>query len=340
MTKNNELNVIMIGPRGVGKSSVLAAMHGEIKDDFNGTGWKFYPEGNDMIILEQRTETLRRLGDEIYRPKKTKGLPPTSKVEEFSFSITPLKGKEGMQLCFQDIPGEFYEPPKEDGSPFNWNQVVSGLESALASVIVVDAPYLMEKNGRLHDSANRPGQIDMLFRAVNAEKRRLVLFVPARCEKYIREGRADEMAQRIRDTYASLLGFLGQEELKDSVAVALIPVETVGALEFSHFDKEEPVFLKKSKTSKYAPKHCEIPLRFILRFLLIGCLEDDTNLFSFIQKSSLLTSLVHAVRGESKLREALKKVSAGLGGLSKTVPGFQMLQEPKWFAKGLRQEVN
>jgi hypothetical protein len=65
---------------------------------------------------------------------------------------------------------------------------------------------------------------------------------------------------------------------KPYVAVAITPIQTVGSVVFSHFDRDEfgrphHVWRKTSPDAPFAPVDCDQPLRYLMGFLIKQHLE-------------------------------------------------------------------
>lgn len=266
------LNVMMVGPRGVGKSSLLAAMYERLQPEFNDTGCRLAPVSTTGAQLAQRLGELKTLGDEF---RSTGGLAGDANVRDYEFEIGPVRGKPSLNLNFSDVPGRYYAA---DAARSETETVDEHLTRAVASVVAIDAPALMEEGGKYHDAINRPGQVRDLYQRVlsSADETRLVILAPVRCEAYlaVKQGksRASELLAQVRKGYEGLLAVLRQKEFRDRVAVVITPVQTVGCVRFSRFETDSghpvAVFRKFTHDAAYAPSDCEQPLRYILRYLL------------------------------------------------------------------------
>ena len=343
------LNVMMVGPRGVGKSSLLAAMYDKLQPEFNNTGCRLTPVSTTGAQLAERLGQLKMLGDE-FRPSG--GLAGDAKVRDYEFEIGPVKGKPSLQLIFSDVPGRYYNT---DADASESKEVDSRLTQAVASVIAIDAPALMEDRGKYHEAINRPGQIrDLYSRVLScAEGSRFVILAPVRCEAYLAErsgkSRATELLERVREGYKDLLGVLQQDEFRDRIAVVITPVQTVGCLRFSRFEmvhgRPEAVFRKINHESAYNPIDCEQPLRYILRYLLdlhTAHIQQNKGIFDWLLpdfvKDFLRSlplpeffndALAKLLTDDRHLQDAIIKIS---GGLKRNSGGFAIVQGGNFFA--------
>lgn len=124
----------------------------------------------------------------------------------------------------------------------------------------------------------KPGEL------INGEK--MVLFVPLKCEKYYYQDndkdskyfgkRMAELKERVKDGYSELLAYLCNEENRKYFTVAIMPVLTLGGIEFKCFTNNtdsKGISSNDIKYSycdigmdKYSPKYCEQPLIFSLLY--------------------------------------------------------------------------
>ena len=343
------LKVMMVGPRGVGKSSLLAAMYERLQPEFIGTGCRLTPESTTGAKLAERLGQLKILGEEF---PPTGGRTGDTKVIDYEFDIGPVKGKPSLQMIFSDVPGRYYSA---DADASESKEVDNRLTQAVASVIAIDTPALMEEHGKYHETINLPGQIRDLYQRVlsGAEDSRFVILAPVRCEAYLAmkqgKSRAKELLDKVKKGYEALLDVLQQNEFRDRVAVVITPVQTVGCLRFSRFEMTkagpEAVFRKFTHESVYKPVDCEQPLRYILRYLLDlhtahiqqngGVL--DWLLPDFVKKflrslplpDFFNDALAKLFSDDRHLQDAINKVSQGL---KRDGDGFAIVQGGNFFA--------
>ncbi|NEP36011.1 hypothetical protein [Moorena sp. SIO3B2] len=259
-----ELKVTMLGNRGVGKTSVLTAMYEQFSDTFEEADLQLTPDSESSALLQKRLGQLKALLDDF---EATGGLEGDQKPQSFKFGLGKIGDKPSLQLTFQDFPGEYID---KDGE-----FVKKVMHECVAVLIAIDAPALMEANGKWHHLMNRPKQICDFFKISYGDLKepRLVILVPVRCEKYLQnEEDAKKLRNCIKDKYAELFRLFKSENLLTKIACVITPVQTVGTVIFNNIrvENKKPhfYFRKISHDAGYSPKDSDQPLRYLLSFLL------------------------------------------------------------------------
>ncbi|BAY87999.1 hypothetical protein NIES267_75410 (plasmid) [Calothrix parasitica NIES-267] len=283
MSKLQELNIIMLAPRGVGKTSLLAAMHEEFDKTFESAGLTTWV--SDSQTLDAIEECKRLLQNMDYRLQKL-AEPTVPKLnpwedEGFVFEVGN-GGKKFMKIRFTDPSGEYFKPT---ATPDQKKYVKEQLTLCDAVIIPIDATALMEKKtgrtrnaeiGSWHVEKNDPERITKLLKDAyeSLTKPRLVILAPLKCESYMKTDEdANDLVDHIKIGYRKLLDFLKEDALYDKLAVVIAPVQTIGHITFSHAETDNNSFTKffYNKVpidAPYAPKDGDQPLRYVLRFLL------------------------------------------------------------------------
>lgn len=292
-TPKHVLKITMLGPTGVGKTSLLAAMYRHFEETIGLTNLQLRPDQQSSAILQQRLEELQSLVGESIRVRK--GITSTDEARSFIFDLGKKGATPSLRLQFQDYPGNDIE--YNSNTPERVESVENFLRESVAVLIAIDAPALMEPNqqgqwkGQWHEQINKPLTITTLFKKAyeNLDSPKLVILAPVKCEKYLQNHRdTNELLNRIRDKYASLLQFLKCDTLIPNVAVVVTPIQTVGSVVFSYIKVEdgEPrfYFRKPDPDVAYSPKDSEQPLRYLLRFLLTTHLQQQRwPIFNFLR---------------------------------------------------------
>lgn len=308
MSNLQELNIIMVAPRGVGKTSLLAAMHEEFNKTFDRAGLTTWT--SDSQTLDSIEECKRLLRNMDYRLQKLVDPTPPKldpwEDEGFVFEVGS-GGKKFMKVRFTDPSGEYF---KQTASPEQKDYVKQQLNQCDAVVIPIDSTALMEKKigktkpgeiGPWHEAKNDPDRITKLLKDayVNLRRPRLVILAPLKCESYMKSDRdANELLDRVKIGYRELLDFFKEDDQYHKLAVVVTPIQTIGHITFSHAETIDgyPRFYynKVPLDAPYAPKDGDQPLRYVLRFLL--------NVFNESQKIEL-----------EKARENLEKLEHEAG---------------------------
>lgn len=267
------MKVCMMGPRAVGKTSILTAIFNDTQENLGlATNLLLRAEGDTLAELTDKKHQLNAIfaNREEITDKPGAGLAATSTVNTFDFAFG-LKGKEPrIDLEIKDFPGEYVlDRPCE---------VIKFINDSAAVFIAIDTPHLMEDEGRFCELKNRPSAITDFFKKQGQNGEKLVLFVPLKCERYFYENRMDEVLARVEEVYSDLIAHF---KASDKVACAVTPILTLGDVEFSQFKKtllgkvamndngypEEVIYRFRCNNPKYNPAFCVQPLYYMLSFL-------------------------------------------------------------------------
>ncbi|KYC36116.1 hypothetical protein WA1_40980 [Scytonema hofmannii PCC 7110] len=269
----DELKITMLGPSGVGKTTLLTALYEQFENTIGKTDLQLTPDEESSAILQERLMELKSLLND-FEPRGgvsgTEGEP--EHLRSFVFGLGKKGKKPSLELHFQDYPGGYHAAK---ATPEKKQFVKKMLTECVAVLIAIDAPALMEQKGKWHEQINRVQQMTDLFKTAyqELESPRLVIFAPVKCEKYLKDEKtAQELLIRIKEGYAKLIDLFNSAVLLPKVAVVVTPVQTVGSVVFSRveIDSNIPHFLfrKTSHDAAYSPTDSEQPLRYLLRFLL------------------------------------------------------------------------
>lgn len=285
----NELKVIMLGTSGVGKTSLLAAMHEEFEKTFKQANLQIWPEETKTSLAIDECKLILKNID----PRLEKYVPASIPLdrpwddEGFRFGIGS-GDKKLIRLKFTDPSGEYFKP---DAKQEYKQYVEEQLNDCDAVIIPVDATALMEtKTGKVkgteigtwHKEINEPDRITALLKNAyeNLQKPRLVILAPVKCESYMRTPRdANDLLDHVKKGYQELLEFFKQESLLKNLAVVVTPVQTIGNVQFAYhrvdeYGKTRFYYHKTPLDAPYAPLYGEQPLRYVLRFVLNVSVEN------------------------------------------------------------------
>ena len=289
-----ELKITMLGASGVGKTTLLTAMYEQFESNIGNTNLQLTPDDESAAILQDRLIELKSLLD-VFEASGRMGIQGTEamagpeSLRSFTFGLGKKGEAPSLNLHFYDYPGGYHatQATKEEKE-----FVKRTLRESTAVLIPIDAPSLMEKNGKFHEKINRPQQIKALFNAAyqDLNSPRLLIFAPVKCEKYLKNNKtAKELLEKVKQGYAPLLDHFNSPSLNPWVASVITPVQTVGSVIFSrmHVDSENNphfYFRKTRHDAEYSPIDSEQPLRYLLRFLLKLHLDSrQWKFFNFLR---------------------------------------------------------
>ena len=309
------LNVTMLGRSGVGKTSLLAAMYDQLENVSQDL--QLVPDEDIKSILEGRLKELKSLvGDSI---KVRGGLTATTDSRSFRFEFGETGTKASLEINFQDYPGE----PEYLVQADYLEKVKGFIRDSAAVLIPIDTPALMEREGRYHEDFNQPSKLNDLFKKVykDLDSPRLVILVPVKCEKYMQN--TPELFAKVKQGYQKLLTQFASYKLLTKVAVAIVPVQTVGSVVFSRVEEDEdrqPIFYYRKPQPKdpYQPQNAEVPLRYLLRFLVKSHLDKRAK--------NRLYRVLDSFNRNASLRNAVSRFAAPRRGEVEIVQGADLLK--------------
>lgn len=308
------LRVTMLGPTGVGKTSLLAAMYDQF--DKVSQDLQLRADEDTAPILDKRLQDLKSMVGDSIKPKD--GIAGTTGDEpicyRFQFGETGVDPE--LEIQFQDYPGGWLEKTNQI------EKVRTLIRESAAILIPIDAAILMENKGKYHEKFNQPDRINELLKTVykNLDSPRLVILAPVKCEKYMQTN-PKQLFERVKEGYQKILNQLAGEKLLPKVAVIITPVQTVGNIIFSRIDDDNQItfyYRKRSPTDPYQPKNTELPLRFLLRFLLRLHLNKKRN--------SWLDWIMDVFGQNDSLRNAVSSFSQGSVDDIEIVQGHSLLK--------------
>lgn len=323
-----ELQITMLGPSGVGKTTLLTAMYEQFESNIGSTNLQLTPDEDSSSILQDRLVELKTLFDDLeargrFGIEGTEATAGPESLRTFRFGLGKKGEKPSLELHFRDYPGIYHETK---ASPEEKKFVKKLLKESVAVLIAIDAPALMEQDGRYHEKVNRPQQMKDLFNAAfqDLDSPRLIIFAPVKCEKYLRDEKSRaELLERIRQGYSNLIDHINAGKLSEWIVGVITPIQTIGSVVFSRIETDTQgnphFFFRKTRSdATYSPKDSEQPLRYLLRFLLKLHLDSRKwGFFNFVREWLGL---------DTHLKKAVEEFSKGC----KATGGFIVLKGEKW----------
>ncbi len=284
------LNVMMLGGRRAGKTSVLAALQGCFEDIFADTN--LHITTSNMATLdvieakrnEMKNYVAQAAANKDFFPDNT----PSTGDALYGFDIG-LKDTSGanIHIEFYDYPGEWI---REES---HFSEITNQIKKSDVLMVVIDTPYMMEESGQYCDQKN------YCYRLTEAIKKnwdlneaqipKMLMFVPVKCEKYAQDNKLDLVKEKTQSEYKELINFC-----KEKSEILFLPIQTIGTVRFNRFERDaEQEFIMDSAgypknalyyftneamevarqrglSQKFAanPKNCERPMVYTLVYVL------------------------------------------------------------------------
>ena len=263
MAETKPLIFTMLGPSGSGKTSMLACMNRELESMIPGT---FYPDRRTFGILEDAYQRLKESAN-----PSTLNISEVKNTEDMTSFDFKIKGNKNiMPVRFFDFPGRWIARSAADQ---DYNQVIKLMKQSLVFIVAVDTPYLMEQGGKYAEQA-AIRDVELMIKEVIGEsdkQERLILLVPIKCEKYMESWSSTQtLKQAVMNAFHDIIK-IGQETYKGKLAIAIVPINTMGNVKFSYLKTAggravEQVFMKVNGKT-FSPEYTDQPLRFAMSFL-------------------------------------------------------------------------
>lgn len=139
------MKVCMMGPKAVGKTTVLTAVFNETQNSIADTKLNLLALGDTNAELMDRKYKLsamfKKKLDVVDRPQG--GISASSTESRFDFSFGFIGKEPILDLMIKDFPGEMIVNNQE--------RVIEFIKESKAVFIAIDTPHLMEKNGEFND---------------------------------------------------------------------------------------------------------------------------------------------------------------------------------------------
>ncbi|MDR0704518.1 MAG: hypothetical protein LBF88_05965 [Planctomycetaceae bacterium] len=188
--------ITLVGPTGVGKTSVLAAMYNELEYELNQIGCEFKPIGTTKRNIIERRSELEGLGKgQKSILTENVAIMGTAGSRQFDFELRIPVKRDGKQdlLTFPvritDLPGAWYQ-----GSD-RGTEADKILTDSNCSFWVVDSTALMEnisdekETGEFHNIINDPETIYNSYQRAFQDKHEdhTIVMVLVRSESYVQK---------------------------------------------------------------------------------------------------------------------------------------------------------
>ena len=265
-----DFNVLMLGSRGAGKTTLLAVMWDQLGNALQKAKGSFRLGHETAMYFGHASGELQRMFDSPGLAVSP-GIAGTDNPRSLTIDLhTPNHANPHLRINFWDYPGGLLNPESSSGS--DADQFKHQIDSAHYFFVIVDAPALIEHEGRFHSIRNYPYPIQYMLhnRLLSDPRGANVLFVVVKCEKYLRRGEARKVYDAVRKGYSSLFAQIN-ESPQSSADICL--VETLGSIELDQLEivatatgQEYPRyhFKKISEDATHTPRNTALPLKLLL----------------------------------------------------------------------------
>lgn len=299
------LKICMLGPRAVGKTTVLTSVFADTQNDLAGTGLFFrYKTGSASAQLNNY-KTQLQLCIESGNPSK---LPASGDISQFDFEVG-YSNEVKTNVLIKDYPGEYLTDESKQ------HFVTEFLSESNVVLIAIDTPYLMEADGKYNGEKNK-SEVVISFIKNNPESfaNKLILFVPLKCERYAHDRQMDEVAKRVKCVYSDLIVFCKE----NNVASVVAPILTLGGIEFDTMKSNDfagistiPEYRMYKKDPKYKPRFCVQPMYYLMLYAASYSEWSNDHLTGGILKR-IQVMIARMFTNDEKFRTALREMRTNL----------------------------
>lgn len=348
------VQVMMLGARRAGKTSMLASMYNSFSNVVAGTNLIMSKKGG--IAIDHSLDHMKTLFKEQHMLNDiVPGVSDFTQTQgfdkiDFLLTITGKKAVKPRVIRFVDCSGEWINNrTKED-------EVGEEIEKSDVVIIAIDTVLLMEENGT-YNKLNAVQQVtEFIINNMNPDamfnSKKMVLFVPMKCEKYFHQNnepnsifyqkRMRSLTEKIQEEYAQLFNFLTSPNNKKYFTVGILPVITLGGIEFDEFTSNnekdiltDAIQYRYCEPDKFEPQFCDRPLIYSLLFVQKKIFDDyyakayDANRGKK-KISATIMEWFQDRRNIAKDMDYIKELNKVAENLSTVdYPGFKMVQDPE-----------
>jgi hypothetical protein len=241
----------MVGPTGVGKTTLLTAVLTETEGILDGLPMKVATDEETEIRVDQhRRQLAKALAAQEFHPG---ALSNTFEMSVYEVSLQALD-VESMEIPFSllDFPGGWMDPAYRKHSPgaaAGWTRCLGHIRDSVMLLVPIDAAVVME----VRTGPQRAARTERLG-LVNVEKTArewarmrndkphepaVLVLAPLKCEKYFDDnGGANgfdgsQLRRDVRALYGSVVDEVRKQATATTIRVMYAPIDTYGCVELA-----------------------------------------------------------------------------------------------------------
>jgi hypothetical protein len=262
-----KFEITMLGAKGVGKTSMIAAMWHEFDRLCEDSSLELLPNPQTEEELQARLKELQSVGSSAERVVQvTEGIQASVEPVAYQLTLKHLVCRSQFNILFHDIPGGWMDQRKQ-----KFHRCVTKLKGARIILVAISVPSLMDSTDR-NEVKNHPDDMAAAFKEAmghwqnKPDETRLVLYVLMKGERWLRDGEGQKVLDRFERQFANVIRLVAAR--KSTTAAVICPIQTLGAVRFIGFDQHGNEQYERIPGEKYHPVDCDQPLRYSLAFLM------------------------------------------------------------------------
>lgn len=256
------INVVMIGASRSGKTSILASMLNNVKNQQIAQHFIF-TENNSLeynrLGREDRADVMLRdiicgMQDMVNPNLVGQSVPKMGALfgtqGMFTYKFRVESDNNQLDIHFTDVSGEHCV-----NTHIAYDEYISKIKSSQILVVAVDVPSMMyaklNHKAKLNMGMNLPDEVQEAVQKLgqnfnDSRLFRMVIFVPIKCEYWIHHNLMDEVCSEIKKVYENSIPLIkGYSNIRSFI----LPVETIGGCEFDHHSEDNKSFILLSNRS-------------------------------------------------------------------------------------------
>lgn len=234
----------MMGGRRCGKTTLLAT----IRERFNKILHHDVDEGEDLLRLTTEVGDITHLNDamdalshyfsddyDAFSEFPTDDN-PNGDATHTTFHLQPLNKEKGLDICFIDVPGEWFSRPDKE------QEIQEYIQNAQVLILAIDTPALFGEEGFYAEYFNRIKNISTHITNVLCGDfmncslaNKMLLFMPLKCERWAVDSKGgvnrdgmEEIRKKVRIFYDEpLINELQKGTRRSMITMAILPIVTV-----------------------------------------------------------------------------------------------------------------
>lgn len=237
MFGNEEMKVLMMGGLACGKTMTLTSLFHQMMHSETNNIFTVIDKSSQNDCEHNQKSLIGKCLELRFLIEKQRTYPflmpdsPDCYVCDHTLQFRSLKSQstQCVDIVFREIPGSMWNPK-------NFQYHVQELSESTADydvyVVCIDTPYLMSDNEKEARGVNNIESIhDFLMQTVGKINKmaKQILFVPVKCEKWVKEGRINDVVTAVETFYADTIRSL---KASDKTEISIIPVQTLGGICF------------------------------------------------------------------------------------------------------------
>lgn len=306
------MKVGVVGPSGIGKTSILAALLQEARDVLEGTDVQIAPNGDTRQRVDELVRRLRgHIRSRNFSPDH--GIQPSNDAFTFLVDLTtPALRDGGVRMEMLDYPGGWLSNPDRPGNA--WPRVEAFLSDSDVLLIPIAAGLLMEwRTDRQDATVAEYLRVEEVERVVEfwAKARKktgnsgALLLLPVRCEAYLNDNggtrnKYAELEAKVLERYEPVT----QRAIAENplTEVVYCPVDTMGCVELAKINwRSQPVDIRfniRGKSPSLKPRGAGDVFTFLVgRYLDMVAQLHAARTVDAIQKAEKAVELAERDEG-------------------------------------------